>query len=119
MLKRACFFYVIALVIPSLVSIFTSLYMSGSLGGGSWTPSVQRFGGAGAVSVGATGSTVVLGIVFRLLGSVSPILFGLSVICGLLSVVPAFVPPPDFEPFGADLQEPKTPRQSDSHPPAQ
>lgn len=114
MYRRACYLFAISLLLPSLINLAMGTLMAGSGGGpfisrGSspaWAqPGVPMPGGS------QLDSTFIMQVTLQILNTFGPVLFGISVLCALISLVPSFIPPPDFEMIGSEPNEPPRLRQ--------
>lgn len=97
--RRACTLFAISLIAPSLIAIATGALATASVSPFGSTPNVAR-----VLSGGGGAGTYLVQLLWQILAAVGPLLFGISVLCALISIVPTFIPPPDVEPFHASRE---------------
>jgi hypothetical protein len=109
--RISCYLFGIAVVLPSVVTLVAGVF-SVNFGTG-----VQVPGGRGTIQPGSGAfsqflgpeASVILRLLFQILAALGPILFGISIICALISLVPSFIPPPERELFGSEPRDPGRP----------
>lgn len=110
MYRRACYLFAISLLLPSLITLAMGTVLAGT-GGAAFASRGAVFAQPGMFS-GQGGpnqfdGSYVMQLALQVLNAFGPVLFAISILCALISLVPSFIPPPEHELIGSEPYEPR------------